>query len=148
MTLEKVAALVGIVAGLLAIWEGVARIAGGDGPITVIQNISDGPTPGPTTTSTTVPTIPTNGGQLATPSDVSVSGDCESGFTLTWQKVEGAERYRIESDGSPIASVTNTDYLAHPFPDNHEHSYRVTATAFQHDDSEPSDEVTVGPCSF
>jgi hypothetical protein len=50
-----------------------------------------------------------------------VSGACESGFTLTWQAVEGAERYRVERDGSFVSSETDTDYAIQPFHDGKEH---------------------------
>jgi hypothetical protein len=144
--LETIAAILGIIASLLAIWEGAARVGlpVGDGPIGVVHEISDGSNSNIPTT----PSIPGSGEQLTAPSGVSVSGDCESGYTVTWQPVEGADRYRIERDGFFAGSVTDADYSIQPFPDGKEHRYEVFAEAFPRPRSEASDEVVAGPCSF
>ena len=146
MTLEKLNVIVAVVVGLLAIWEGGARIVGGDGPITIVQEIGDWSTPA-------VPTVPTvtdiaNGKHLDKPSGVSLSGDCENGFTLTWQPVEGAEKYRIEGDSMFNGTEHDTNHSIPAFPDEKQHSYRVFAEAFPDSRSEGSDEVITEACSF
>lgn len=139
MTLEKFGVIVGIIASLLAIWEGTARIVGGDGPIAVVQDIGDGST-------STVPTITTK--HLDKPAGVSLSGDCENGFTLTWQPVDGAETYRIERDGTYNGTERDTNHPIPAFPDEKQHSYRVFAEAFPGSRSEGSDEAITEACSF
>jgi hypothetical protein len=142
--LEKVALILGIITSLLAIWEGVARIAGKDGPVGIAQDIGDNST----TTDAHPPVITTNGKDLDKPAGVSLSGDCESGFTLTWQPVEGADSYRIERDGMYNGTERDTDHSIPAFPDEKQHSFRVFAEAFPDSRSEGSDEVVAEACSF
>jgi hypothetical protein len=97
-----------------------------------------------------VPTPPSTstGDQLEAPTGVSISGDCDSGFTLTWQPVDGAESYRIERDGSFAGEESDTDHSIPVFPDGQEHRFRVFAEAFERPRSDPSDEVVTDACSF
>jgi hypothetical protein len=68
-------------------------------------------------------------------------------MTLTWDTVEGAQRYRVDRDGFPATSVTQTEYAFTPFPDGEAHSYEVFAEAPPRPRSEASDEVVAEPCS-
>jgi hypothetical protein len=146
-TLQSVAAILGIIAAILAIWEVAARtdLPVGNGPTSIVQSISDGSSPSP---SPTAPTLPTTGPgeQLDTPSSVSMSGDCQ-GLTLTWEPVVGAERYRVDRDGSTWTSVTHTEYSFTPFPDGQAHSYEVFAEAPPRPGSEASEEAVAEPCT-
>lgn len=141
--LEKFGVIVGIIASLLAIWEGFARIAGKEGPISIAQKIDDN-------SSTTVSNPPVIDGNkhLDKPSGVSLSGDCQSGFTLTWQPVDGADTYRVERDGMFNGTEYDTDHPIQVFPDGKTHSFRVFAQAFPSSRSEASDEVVADACSF
>jgi hypothetical protein len=145
-TLQSVAAVLGIIAALLAIWEAAARSdLVGDGPSSIVQNVGAGSSASPTPTAPTLATMePAE--QLDTPSGVSISGDCKS-MTLTWDPVEGAERYRVDRDGFAFTSVTHTEYAFAPVPDGQAHSYEVLAEAPPRPRSAASDEVLTEPCS-
>ena len=142
--LQKARQVLLIIIALLGIWEGVARIAGADGPIGIARDVGNNPTP----PAPNQPTIPTDGQDLDKPSGVSLSGDCESGFTLTWQPVDGAEKYRIEQDGHFAGMEDDTDYTILVFRDGNQHSYRVFAEAFPHSQSEASDQAVTEACSL
>lgn len=144
MTIEKVGAILGIIVSLLAIWEGVARITGHDGPIAVAQDVGGNSA----TTELSPPPITTEVKDLDKPSGVSLSGDCDNGFTLTWQPVDGADSYRIEQDGHFVGTEQDADYSILKIPDGSQHRYRVFAEAFPGSQSEASDEVVTEACSF
>jgi hypothetical protein len=144
--LQKVGAFLGIVTSLIGIWQFVASETDllGRGPVAIAKDIGSG------SNEPTVPTLPpiTTGDQLEAPTGVAISGDCDSGFTLTWQPVEGAERYRVERDGFFAGEESDTDHSIRPFPDGQQHRFRVFAEALQRPRSDPSDEVVTDACSF
>jgi len=145
--LDTVAKIVGIIVGLLTIWQALASLTDapvGRGPVAIVRDARNGSSnDGPPT----VPSIPT-GTQLGTPTGVSLSGDCDNGFTLTWSPVDGAERYRIERDGHFAGTEADTDYSIQAFPDGQEHHFRVFATALLRPQSAPSQDAVTDACSF
>jgi hypothetical protein len=50
-----------------------------------------------------------------------------SGATLSWEPVAGATSYEVSSDGSPLATVTGTDYTDRSAPPGTTHGYSVAA---------------------
>jgi hypothetical protein len=142
--LQKVRLILLIIAALLGIWEAAARITGTDGPIGIAKDIGNNST----TTAPNPSTITTTGKHLDKPAGVSLSGDCQSGFTLTWQPVDGADTYRIERDGVYNGTERDTDHSIPAFPDGNQHRFRVFAEAFPRSRSEGSDEVVAEACSF
>jgi hypothetical protein len=116
----------------------------GHGPVAIAKDIGNG------SNESTTPTLPptTTGDQLAAPTEVSLSGDCNSGFTLSWQPVEGAESYRIERDGFFNGQEQDTNHSIRPFPDGQEHRFRVFAESSSRPRSDASDEVVTPACSF
>jgi hypothetical protein len=92
------------------------------------------------------------GEPLSPPSNLQLAGDCDNGYTLTWDPVEGAVRYIIERDGDFEGSEIQLVHQFEEFPDGGTHEYRVIANDDDpsiENDSGPSEEsVTTGPCSF
>jgi hypothetical protein len=140
--------VLGVITGLLALWEFGARfdVLPGPSPVEIGQEVANDwpdfpefdPSPPPFPTPDDL--------QLAAPSGVQQSGGCDS-VTLTWEPVEGATGYEIARDDGFSYRSTQTEYTFQPFPDGQAHDYRIIATAFGVR-SDPSESVSVGPCSF
>jgi hypothetical protein len=139
-----------VITGILALWEFGARvdILPGPSPIQIGQEVADDWPNWPDFPEPSPPEFPDpdEDGELATPTGVEGSGGCDS-TTLTWEPVEGAERYRIERDDGFSYTSTEAQHTFQPFPDGQTHEYRIVALAFPVE-SEPSDPVSIGPCSF
>jgi hypothetical protein len=148
-TLSVVADVLGIIMAVIGLWELAARfdIVSGRSPSEITRDAFD-PGRGSTFPSPTIPTLPTIGEPMTlnAPANVQVSGGCDQ-FTLTWDPVDGAERYVIERDGFGTGTTTETEFKFQLFPDGMTHDFRVRAAAFPAQ-SEPSESVEVGPCSF
>jgi hypothetical protein len=120
-----IAEVLGIIASILGIWQfGVSvGFIDGPGPIQIVQDAVDPPTPSP---------FPSDGPdgieglqRLDSPTGVDVS-DC----LLSWDQVDGAESYRIERDGFPFSSTTDTsiDLTTLPGADGQTHEFGVIAS--------------------
>jgi hypothetical protein len=141
--LSIVADVLGILTGLFFLWELGARfdIIPGPGPVKRVQRIiEDSPTTKPPPSSATVD--PTDA--LEVPSNVQLTGGCD-GYTLTWDPVEGADRYIIDDDQGTGRMTTNTYLSFDLFPDGEIHQFRVRAIAFGVQ-SAPSEAQRAGPC--
>lgn len=143
---------------MIAIWQFVSGLdlVPGPTPIEVAERVGN--------EFQSEPVLPDGGGDggggvvdgqtepLVPPSNLQLSGDCEGGFTLTWDPVDGAARYDIERDGDFEGFETETVHQFDEHPDGNTHDYRVIARdkdASLEGDSGPSEEfVTAGPCSF
>lgn len=145
--LRNVSAFLGIVVSLLTIWEIGARNGWfpGPGPIDIVfrDGDSNGSTP---STDGTIPTIPM-GEQLEAP-EASITGNCETGFTITWGPVDGAESYRIEVDGHFRSTELGTDFFIPGEQAFQEQRYEVFAEALLRPRSDASDAMVAGPCPF
>jgi hypothetical protein len=142
--------ILGVITGILSLWEFGARvdILPGPSPVEFGEEVVDDWPGWPDfpEVDPSIPSFPSPGEQveLETPVGVEMSGGCD-GVTLTWDPVEGADRYRIERDDGFAYLSTTTEFTFHPFPDGEPHEYRIVAMAFP-DASEASAPVTVGAC--
>src|SRR5262245_42366997 len=145
--LEILASLLAIVAAVLGIWEVLARTdrISGPGPIELLfpsPTISGGGGGGG---GGGVPPIPSNGPRLGAPK-ATISGTCETGYTITWTAVNGAERYVIEADGKYQGDETGTTRKVKPEELFGDTEYTVIARAFLRPDSDPSNPVLAKDC--
>lgn len=141
-----VAALLGILGSLLGIWEIAVRngAIAGPGPIGIVfpnwsgvPNPTLGPMPSP-------PAFPT-GAKLEAPA-ASISGNCETGFTITWTAIEGAENYRLEEDGHFYATKYGTEHFVPAKEVFEDRRYTVFATALLRPRSDASNPVVAEKC--
>jgi hypothetical protein len=143
--LESVAAILGIIAAVLAIWQGA--VFGGalpyPGPLQIIF-----PTPIPSPNGGGGGgggVIPTTGPKLAAP-HASISGDCDAGYTITWTAVKGATQYQVRVNDNYRATVSGTKLKIPGEQVMTDQKYTVIATALQRPPSEPSNAVTATEC--
>jgi len=141
--LESAAAILGIIAAILAIWQG-AVFGGalpGPGPLQIIF-----PTPLP------IPTGTGGGGggvidgpKLGSP-HATISGDCTSGYTIKWSAVSGAEKYQVRVDDHFRQTVPGTRLKIPADEVMSDQEYTVIATALQRPQSDPSNTVIATKC--
>jgi hypothetical protein len=143
-SLAIVAAVLGIIAAILSIWEIGARngVFPGPGPIEIIF-----PSHAPVPVQSGFPTIPAipTGAKLTAPK-ATISGNCDSGFTIKWTAVAGAEKYRVEEDGHFKATEDGTSHFIPAAEVFVQHSYTVSATALLNPTSDPSNAVIAEKC--
>lgn len=143
----------GIVAGILAIIEILFRTGTLQGP-SPIQAVEQWAWPSfvtpvvhPGQGDIVIPSFPTD--RPARPRGLSLSGDCDTGFTLGWQAVAGAGSYRIERDGSFFGTARQQTWFTFAaFPDNQAHRYTVAAVSQFGVRSRPSEPVQGSACTF
>jgi hypothetical protein len=140
--LSTTAEVIGVITGLLAMWQFAAShdIVPGRSPVQIVRDVVDGtssPQPHPTFTGTDG----IDGQPLDAPGGLELSA-----CSLSWDPVDGAERYFIVRDGFRVAQTESRSLDLGFWADDGTHEFRVIAHAFGKDDSQPSDSVTVDPC--
>lgn len=153
--LSIAASALGIVAAVFAISEVLFRsgVVPGDSPLEVLERFAF-PSAGfpanfPPVTFPDMSAFPAPVDERpATPKGLSLSGDCDAGFMLNWDSVNGAESYRVERDNQFFASVRQQTWHNFPaFGDGEAHRYTVAAVSLFGARSLPSDPVSGPACS-
>ena len=87
------------------------------------------------------------GGGISAPANLQVSGDCSTGFTLTWEPPpEPVAGYRIVRDGSESLGEVGSEILSvPPTPELDPHEYSVVALN-PPEESSPGGPIQVAGC--
>ena len=153
-TLEIMAAVLGIIAAVLGIWQGLVqfKVIQGPGPIQIVfpsgfpfPSSNGFPTGGDIPSLPDFPTDPAP----EVPTGLSVSGTCDTHLELRWNAVAGADKYRIVRNGSEVGVTDETRW---PIPgpvDNESAEWAVRAVSgFPESKSPPSSSIAIEGCGF